>query len=202
MKLRKLISTGAAALVILAFNTGAYAGGHGASWNLVGDESKVAFGSIKADAVGESHRFKSISGSVNDNGEASIEIDLASVDTGIEIRDTRMKRHVFEDKGATGTLTATIDPKALAELAPGATSVIDVAGTLALGANNIDVSTKMFVARLSAEKVMVTTDEMVMVGAEALGITPGVDKLMELAKLPAIARVVPVTLRFVFELAK
>lgn len=198
MKFLKLISLGAVAL--LAVN--AHAGGHGPSWNLVGAESKVAFGSVKLDAVGESHRFNALSGTVNDNGVAMIEIDLASVDTGIEIRDTRMKRHVFEGMGPAAALTATIDPKTMIDLAPGTTSVIDVAGKLSFGEKTVDINTKMFVAKLSDNRVMVTTDEMVMVGAEALGITSGVDKLMELAKLPSIGRVVPVTLRFVFEMAK
>ena len=200
MKFRKLISGCAAALALVAFSTAVKAGGHGPSWALVGDESKVAFGSIKLDAVGESHRFTKLTGEVNDNGVASIEIDLTSVSTGIEIRDTRMNRHVFDATGPTGTLTATIDPKFMNDLEPGATRVVDVAGQLMLGEKTIDINTSMFIAKLSAEKVMVTTDEMVMVGAEALGITAGVDKLMELAKLPSIARVVPVTLRFVFEL--
>ena len=189
MKLHKPFLFVTAALVSLTLNTGAYANGHGASWNLVGGDSKVAFGSIKAGVVGESHRFNELTGTVNDHGAASIEIDLTSVNTGIEIRDTRMKSHVFEEKNPTGTLTANIDPKTMTELAPGATSLIEVAGKLALGDNTIDVNTKLFVAKLSAEKVMVTTDEMVMVGVESLGITAGIDKLMGLAKLPSITPV-------------
>lgn len=202
MKFRKLISRCATTLAIVAFSAAANAGGHGPSWTLVGGESKVAFGSIKVDAVGESHRFTNLTGAVNDNGGANIEIDLTSVSTGVEIRDTRMNRHVFDSTGPTSTLVATIDPKVMNDLEPGATSVIDVVGKLTLGEKALDINTQMFVAKLSAEKVMVTTDEMVMVSAEALGITAGVDKLMELAKLPSIARVVPVTLRFVFELNK
>lgn len=191
-----------AALSILALSAGAQAGGLGPSWDLVGDESKVAFGSVKVDALGESHRFNALKGAVNDNGVASIEIELASVETGIEIRNIRMKRHVFEGKGPASTLIATIDPKVINDLAPGATSIIDVTGKLAFGDKSIDINTKMFVAKLSEDRVMVTIDEMIMIGAEALGITSGVDKLMELAKLPSIGRVIPVTLRFVFEKSK
>ncbi|OED39918.1 hypothetical protein AB833_13645 [Chromatiales bacterium (ex Bugula neritina AB1)] len=200
MKLQKLISLGALAFCLLAFN--AHAGGHGPSWDLVGAQSKVAFGSVKLDAVGETHRFNTLSGTVNDYGVATIEIDLASVDTGIEIRDTRMKRHVFEGKGPAAALTATIDPKAMNDLAVGATDVINVSGKLTLGENTLDISTGMFIAKLSDDRVLVTTDEMIMVGADALGITAGVDKLMELARLPSIGRVVPVTLRFVFDKSK
>ena len=46
---------------------------------------------------------------------------------------------------------------------------------------------------------MVTSDEMLMLSTADLGITAGVDKLMELAKLPSITRVTPVTMRLIFE---
>jgi len=171
----------------------------GSTWNLLGEDSKVSFGSVKLDAVGESHRFTKLWGRVNDRGRATIRIELASVNTGIEIRDTRMRRYVFEGMMPAALLIANIDPMVLASLAPAATTTIDVAGTLSLGDRDIDINTSMFLAKLSEKKVMATTDEMVLVSTEVLGITRGVDKLMELASLPSIGRVVPVTLRFVFE---
>jgi len=167
----KAISIGATALSLIAVSASTVlAGGHGPSWNLSNTDSKVAFGS----------------GNMNDNGVATIEIDLASVNTNIDIRNERMQEHVFADKGSVSTLSATIDPKAVNDLAPGATAVIDVAGKLALGDVSLDINTTMFVAKLTDDKMMVTTDKMVMVSTEALGINAGVDKLMELAGLPSI----------------
>ena len=96
-------------------------------------------------------------------------------------------------------LVAKIDPNVLVKLAPAATTTIDIAGILSLGEKDIDVSATMFLAKLSDNKIIVTTDEMLMIGTETLGVTEGVDKLMELASLPSIGRVVPVTLRFIFE---
>ncbi len=57
-----------------------------------------------------------------------------------------------------------------------------------------------FVIKLSDTKLLATTNDMIMLSTEELGINSGIDKLMELAKLPGITRVSPVTLRFMFEM--
>ena len=46
-----------------------------AGWTL-GEESKVAFGSVKKDKVGEAHHFSALSGSVAADGTATVEIDV------------------------------------------------------------------------------------------------------------------------------
>ena len=58
-------------------------------WTLDGEASKLAFGSVKKDAVGESHHFSGLSGGVAD-GIATISVDLASLETWIDIRNERM----------------------------------------------------------------------------------------------------------------
>jgi hypothetical protein len=49
---------------------------------------------------------------------------------------------------------------------------------------------------------MASSESMIMMSTEELGINAGIDTLMALAKLPSITRVSPITLRFVFELDK
>ena len=58
--------------------------------------SQLNFGSIKNNTVAELHRFTALSGEVDGQGNALITIDLASVDTRIDIRDKRMKEHLFQ----------------------------------------------------------------------------------------------------------
>ena len=57
----------------------------------------------------------------------------------------------------------------------------------------------MFVTRLSEKQVIVTTNNMLFLSVEDLGVNDGVDMLMKLAKLPGITRTVPVTVRMVFD---
>ena len=167
-------------------------------WKLSAAESKVSYGSIKKDTVGEVNSFESISGEVSASGEATINIDVTSVQTNIDIRNERMVKHVFDANSPQATLKANIDMDEVNGLAVGASTVIDVEGVLSLSGVNLDIETEMFVVRASDNKVVVTTNDMIMIGTEDLGINAGIDKLMELAKLPGITRVAPVTLRFVF----
>ncbi|MEX0317732.1 MAG: c-type cytochrome [Ruegeria sp.] len=169
-----------------------------ADWSLDAGSSKLAFGSIKKDTVGEVHSFESLTGTVDSAGTVRVAIALPSVETFIDIRNERMIEHVF--KGAElAELTAKVDIATLEALQVGDTTLTDVEGTLSLLGREIGVETEMFVARLSERKVMVSTSDMLFLGVEEAGLTEGVDILQTLAKLSGITRTVPVTARLVFE---
>ncbi|MGB0410421.1 MAG: c-type cytochrome [Pikeienuella sp.] len=167
------------------------------SWSLSADESKLAFGSIKKDKIGEVHHFKSISGGVSADGAVKIEVDLSSVETWIDIRNERMGTQVFSGMPP-ATLTANVDLAALEALSVGGTMTDDVSGVLSLGGASVELEVAIFAARLSADKAIITTDEMIFVQMEELGVNDGITKLMEIAKLPSITRTTPVTMRLVF----
>lgn len=191
--MRKTVFGAVAAIALLAAPAQA-----ADSWTLSGENSKVAYGSIKKDVIGEINHFTGLSGTVSADGAVEVAIDLTSVETFIDIRNERMIEYVF-DGGPTATLTADLDMDALNAIAPGDAAVIEVEGQLAFGALSVDVYTDMFVARLGEDRVMVTTDEMIMLEAAELEIDSALDKLMALAELPGITRVAPVTLRLMFD---
>lgn len=193
MKKHILAITAAAALALTS--GAALAGG----WTLAADESKIAFGSVKKDLIGEAHHFKSISGSVAEDGTASIEIDVASVETWIDIRNERMLKHVFDALNfPKATISTKIDMSEVASMQPGESKVVSADAVLKLLDNELEVDAELFVLAISEDKVLVTTDEMLLIATEDLGINAGVDELMELASLPSITRVTPVTLRLIF----
>ncbi|MEO1109733.1 MAG: cytochrome c family protein [Pseudomonadota bacterium] len=168
-------------------------------WTLVPDGSHLAYGSIKKDSVGEVNSFTSLSGTVNPDGLAMIEIDLSSVETNIDIRNERMIEYVFR-KAGTATLTAEIDISELSALEVGQTTTVDSEAVLSLAGTDVEFDAELFVARLSESSVLVTTNDMVFVSTEDAGVNAGVDKLMELAELSGITRTVPVTARLMFKL--
>ncbi|MEM9138324.1 MAG: YceI family protein [Pseudomonadota bacterium] len=191
----KRIMAFTAAAVFAALSSSAFAGG----WTLVGDDSKIAFGSVKKDLIGEAHHFKSISGSVTEDGTASIEIDVTSVETWIDIRNERMLAHVFDAVNfPKAKISTKIDMAEVSSMSPGQSKVISADAILTLLSNEIEVDAELFVMAISDDRVLVTTDEMLLIATEDLGINPGVDELMELADLPSITRVTPVTLRLIF----
>ena len=175
-----------------------FAGGH-AKWSAVEDQSRIAFGSIKKDTVGEVHHFEGVTGTVGEDGKLTLAVALGSVETNIDIRNERMLEHVFQGGKAKAMVSGEIDLDEVKDLKPGDTSIIDFEGVLAFAGINVDVEAEMLVARLAENRVLVSTADFIMVSTEDFGIDPGVNKLMELAKLPGITRVTPVAVRVVFE---
>ncbi|WP_227270182.1 YceI family protein [Roseobacter weihaiensis] len=173
--------------------------GSDTGWTSVDEASIVAFGSIKSDDTGEVHQFQSVSGTVSDAGEISISIDVTSVETYIDIRNERMMEHVFQDGEAEAVLTGQVDLDAVTGIEVGDTKVVEMEGTLTFGGIESYVDANLLVARLAEDRVLVTTADLIMLSTADLGIDPGIDKLMELASLPSITRVAPVTVRMVFE---
>lgn len=195
---RKFHSIALICLALLAAPSLAAAAGMG-NWQLVGDQSMLAFGSVKSGKVGEIHHFKNLTGKASDAGQVDVSIALGSVETNIPIRNERMIEFLFGGADATASLSATVDGGVIGALQPGQTTLVPVQGTLEFNGESMPMRTEMFVARLSAQRLLVTTDKMIMLSTAEAGIDAGIDKLMEVAGLPSIERVSPVTLRLVFE---
>lgn len=175
-----------------------FAGGH-AKWTAVEDQSRIAFGSIKSDTVGEVHHFEGVTGTVGEDGKLTLAVDLGSVETNIDIRNERMLEHVFQAGKATAMVSGEIDLDAVKGLKTGDTSIVEFEGVLAFAGVSVDVDAEMLVARLAENRVMVSTADFIMISTEDLGIDEGINKLMNLAELPGITRVTPVAVRVVFE---
>ena len=198
--MRKFTSIMAATALSLAA-TSAYSGGHAQSWTLDPELSNVSFGSIKNDYVGESHSFADVSGKVNDYGDVSIDLNLGSVETLIDIRNERMVEYVFKN-APTATITAKIDMATLHDMPVGESTVVETSGTLNLLGTENELDATFFVMRLSDDQVMVASNGMLMLSTEDAGIDAGIDALQEIASLDSITRVSPVSLRLIFNADK
>ncbi|MEM1162926.1 MAG: YceI family protein [Pseudomonadota bacterium] len=169
-------------------------------WTLNSGQSKIAFGSVKSEEIGEAHHFTNLSGQVGADGTATVAIDVSSLETWIDIRNERMLEHVFNAVSfPVAKIEAQIDMAAVEKLQPGDTAILSTEGVLSIVGSDVEIDAELFVIVISDSKVMVTTDEMIMLATEDLGITAGIDKLMALADLPSITRVTPVTLRLIFD---
>lgn len=184
--------------VLVSAATIAFAGAASAeTWTLDGAASHLAYGSIKKDKIGEVNSFSGLKGTVDASGKADVTIDLTSLETNIDIRNERMLEHVFRGAGE-AQLTAQLDMDEVKDLGVGDMAVVDVVGALSLLGVSTELDLEMVVVRLAKDRVMALTNNMVFVGTEELGVDAGIDKLMEIAKLPGITRTAPVTLRLVF----
>jgi len=169
------------------------------NWMLDTAASALIFGSVKKDAIGEIHRMGFASGMVEASGAAALTLDLASVETGIDVRNTRILEHVFGGMAEAG-ITANIDMNTVEALGVGETMTYDLSATLHFLGTEIRFSEPVIAVRLSDSRAMIVSDGMIWFDTEELGIDAGVDMLQELASLPSITRAVPVTFRLVFDM--
>lgn len=170
-----------------------------ADWQLDNDQSHLSFVTIKATHIAEVHRFTQLRGSLNAAGQADIEIALASLETNIPIRNERMQQMLFDtDLFPSASITATFDAEMLAGLTAGDSRMLDISAQLRIKDSSIPVSVPVLAARLNAETLVVTSARPVLVSADSVGLTEGVEKLREVAGLPSISRAVPVSFVLTF----
>ncbi|MFN2287100.1 MAG: YceI family protein [Chromatocurvus sp.] len=172
-----------------------------AQWDLDGERSRLSFISVKNASVGESHTFTSLAGSVGDDGQARVDIDLDSVETAIPIRNSRMREMLFE----TGTfpsasITTTVDPDVIAQ-AGRAPTVVTMPFTVALHGSSADYDAAVLVSVDDDGSLHVATREPIVVDAGDFDLGAGVTALKEVAGLASISSSVPVSAHLVFDAA-
>ena len=169
-----------------------------AEWRLDGERSSLYFVSIKKNEVAETNHFDRLSGGYA-KGEARLNIDLTSVETGIDIRDQRMRKHLFEvDSHPSATVTLEVSEQRVADLEPGEQALLDATATLDLHGATQELDTPLTVSRLADGSLQVTNARPVVVNAGPFGLTQGVEKLREIAGLPSISPAVPVQFSLYF----
>ena len=170
------------------------------AWTLDPAGSRLAYVSIKAGEVAEANRFDTLAGSVAADGTASLDIDLASVNTGVDIRNERMREIFFGvAENPKATVTAKLDPAAFAGLAVGQSLTRPLTASVTIKGASADVETEVLVTRVSADRVTVVPTAPVIVSTDMFGLTDELGELRALAQLPSITPAVPVTFTLAFK---
>ncbi|AWB68664.1 YceI family protein [Saccharobesus litoralis] len=165
-----------------------------AAWQADQSNSTIHFLSTKKQHIVEVHSFDRFTANVADNGDVSIKIDLTSVNTAIPIRNERMQKFLFETtQFSSATLTAKVEPSVLKQLGVGQTIKQTVVAQLSIHGETQAVSVDVSVTGLQNGGALVQSVKPLLIDARQFGMTAGVDKLKELAGLPSIGYVVPVT---------
>lgn len=172
----------------------------GAEWMLDGAASDLSYVTIKAGEIAETNSFETLTGGVSADGAATVNIDLASVSTGVDIRNERMRDVFFVvADNPTATVTAQIDPAAFEALGVGESIETTIDGTLALKGVEAPFQASATVTRVGPDRVLAVSDAPVIVEAGRYNLTEGLAQLQELAGLPSITPVVPVTFSLTFK---
>ena len=175
------------------------AGSASAHWELDNNSSTLSFVTVKADHVGEVHTFDQLSGDINDDGSVQITIELASVNTLIDIRNERMQNMLFETNlFPQATISGEIDLDAVAAMDAGVSQAISVDFDLAIHGESSSYTADVLVTRTESG-VLASTVKPIIVMADTHGLVSGVEALRAVAGLPSISRAVPVSFNVVFE---
>lgn len=168
-----------------------------ADWHLDPAQSTVYYTSVKKNTVAENNRFRKLSGSLTRAGKLEIHIDLASVDTGIGIRDERVRSVLFNTQQYPQSLvTAELDPAALKSWK--GLTVVQLPFMLSLHGLDASMKASVNILRPDAGTLVVTSREPVLVDAADFNLLKGISELQKLAALPQISPVVPVGFTLVF----
>lgn len=177
-----------------------FAGSALAQWELDNEHSSLNFISIKNDGVAESHRFDSLVGFIGAEGAVQLGIDLASVNTLIEIRDERMRELLFDTtKFPSANVSGEVDPAILQTLEPGSVVTTDIELSLSLHGQKSTVTAPVVVINESTDNLRVISSRPVLLNAADFGLVEGIAALQKVAGLASIDTVVPVTFHLVFK---
>ena len=125
-------------------------------------------------------------------------VQLDSVDTGIDLRNVRMRFLFFETfKFPEAVVTARLDPGMLEELASRRRMTLPLAFDLDLHGVSQSLQTDVVVTLLTGDLVSVASSTPISIGAALFGLTDGVTKLEEAASVSIIPSG-SVTFDFVF----
>lgn len=168
-----------------------------AGWVVDQKQSSINFLSTKKEHVTEVHSFDLFSGGISNAGAAHIEIDLSSVNTGIEIRNQRMVDHLFDvKKFASAKLTANVPKDVLTGLESGKAVVQVMKGQIDLHGVTQELSAKVKFIK-TVDGLHVSSVEPLLIDAKKFALVEGIEVLRKLANLSSISYTVPVSFSLV-----
>lgn len=170
-----------------------------ADWYLDNESSRLSFVTTKNTDIAEVQRFLLLHGKVNSQGAARLQVELESINSGIPLRDERMRNDLFAIKAFPQALiSAQINLQPINDLAPGAQLELRLPLTVTLHGKQHTYNAELLATRLDDRRFQVVTLEPVVLHAGDFDLAPGVAGLRKVAGLSAISLSVPVGAVLIF----
>ena len=170
-----------------------------ANWHLDGESSRLSFVSSKNGDTAEVHRFLVLHGKVDRKGAAELQVEMDSNNSGVPLRDERMRKELFEfAKFPEAKVSAQIDLRPINDLANGAQVELRLPLTVSLHGKQHNYSALLLATRLDDRRFQVVTLEPLMLRADDFDLLPGLATLRKLAGLKSISPSVPVAAVLIF----
>lgn len=163
-----------------------------ADWQLDASQSTLTFLSDKNAGIVEQHAFENFDVTVSDAGEIRADIELASVETRIGIRNERMREMLFKvAEFPKATLSGSLGELDLASVGA-APRMASIPLTLSLHGSAQAVVADVWVSQAEGA-LYVSTVNPILVRAADFGLAEGVEALRAVAGLKTIGQTVPVS---------
>ena len=148
-------------------------------WTLDPRQSHVWMQTTKQDTVVEKHQFTAVEGGVTRDGNATVKIELGSIDTSIDLRNVRMRFLLFETfKFPRAEISAQLN-KARLGLPVGSTVRYPLMLNVNMHGIANQIETTVQVTRTGDTTVSVATIEPIVVTAESFDFAKGLVKLSD-----------------------
>jgi hypothetical protein len=169
-------------------------------WTVDTANSTFGFASIKNGDLAEVHEFGALDGEVSERGAAEIRVQLASVDTRIDIRNERMRDLLFNvAQFPLATIKAQVEIAGYEDLEIGARTGAEIEIDVEANGESATYYAIVNVTRIDEGAVSVSAAEPIMVDATEFGYGAGIEALRNVAGLDSISVIVPVTFDIVLE---
>ncbi|MCF9009699.1 YceI family protein [Pseudomonas carnis] len=170
-----------------------------ADCHLDNESSRLSFVTTKNTEIAEVQRFLVLHGKVDAKGAARLEVELDSINSGIPVRDERMRKELFEIKTfPEAQISAQINLQPINDLASGAQLELRLPLSVTLHGKTQTYSAELLATRLDERRFQVVTLEPVVLHAEDFDLAPGVATLRKAAGLKSISLSVPVGAVLIF----
>ena len=170
-----------------------------ADWYLDNESSRLSFVTTKNTEIAEVQRFLVLHGKVDAKGAARLEVELDSINSGIPLRDERMRKELFEIKTfPEAQISAQINLQPINDLASGAQLELRLPLSVTLHGKTQTYNAELLATRLDDRRFQVVTLEPLVINAEDFDLAPGLETLRNLAGLSAISLSVPVGAVLIF----
>jgi polyisoprenoid-binding protein YceI len=169
-------------------------------WQLSPADSYLSLITVKQTNIAEVHTFERFNAYVDQDGEAAVAIDLSSIATNVDLRDSRVRDYLFEvGVFPQATVHLKLDMLALDTLAVGEMQNRTLTASLDLHGVVKDVTANVTVLRMSASRITVQTKKPIILNAADFNMSAGIQTLLDLAGLVSISTAVPVEFMLSFD---
>lgn len=164
-----------------------------AQWFVDETKSLLNFVSVKNTDVAETFSFSQLQGTVSNAGNATLTIPLASIVTGIDLRNTRMKEMLFEaDLLPNLHFTTQLDLTSLDNLSVGATAVQSLTGNLILHGVVKSVAFDALIIKHGSNSLSVSPRKPILINSTDFEMNAGIEALRAAVNASSIGERVPV----------